>query len=101
MIRKLTITSLLALTGCFMSLMLSSIDCSVQAHTQSPTAIGALQPTNELFTTQHPNTHTRLALDDLMYSPCPTSISSINTFSSKIWGGNMWIKTWLWSQIRQ
>lgn len=101
MIRKLTITSLLALTGCFISLISSSIDCSAQAHAQSTKAIGTVQPTNELLTAQHPNTHTRFVLDDLMYLPCPTSLSSINTFSSKIWGGNMWIKTWLWSQIRQ
>jgi len=100
MTKKLKTIALICTTSCLLNLGSTSLIVPAQASNHTPILsevtdnLADLMEANRLTDFPEDMPH---STDDFI----PLHTSHQSTAASKIWVGNMWIKTWMWKQLRK
>lgn len=103
MIKKLKIAVLICLATCFFNLATTSLFSPVRAADQETFLEAMSNDLSDLTVVNgFEDLHDDLSdlTDPLEFFPCVGHTTRISTAINKLWTGTLWIKTWMWTQIR-
>ncbi|MCW0953454.1 hypothetical protein OIT44_05140 [Weissella ceti] len=104
MTKKFKIAALICTASCLFNLTSASLITPAQASNHAPLlsevtdSLPDLTEVRSLTDLQEDMLHLTDNLADLHAAPVSAHKS---TAASKLWIGNMWIKTWIWTQLRK